>query len=120
MSHEIRSIKEEVIARIKRGETIMRPRWHFVLRAMLYALGVLIAALALVYLASFIMFVLRETGLLFVPSFGFRGVGVFLFSLPWFLILLSLVFVFVLEVLVRRYAFAYRKPLLYSVFGIVI
>jgi hypothetical protein len=120
MSHETRSIKEEVIAKIKKGEMVMRPRWHFVLRAVLYALGALIAALALIYLASFIIFILRETGLLFVPSFGFRGVGVFLFSLPWFLILLCLSFLFVLEVLVRRYAFAYRKPLLYSVFGIIL
>ena len=120
MKHETGSMKDAVIAKIKKGEATMRPRWHFVLRTTLFTLGAIIVALALLYLASFILFVLRETGLLFVPSFGLRGMGVFLFALPWFLILLALAFVFVLEVLVRRYAFAYRKPLLYSLAVIVL
>jgi hypothetical protein len=114
------AIAHSIVEKIKKGEATMRPRWHFVLRALLSGLGVVILLLSLLYLASFIIFVLRETGVLFVPSFGLRGVGVFLFALPWFLMFITLVFVFVLEVLVRRYAFAYRKPLLYSVSGIML
>lgn len=96
---------------------VMRPRWHFVLKAVLGILGIIIMAMAALYLISFILFALREAGLLFIPGFGFHGVGVFLFSLPWILILVSLVFIVCLELLVKRYAFSYRKPLLYSVFG---
>jgi hypothetical protein len=114
------SIADLVLEKIKTGQAEMRPRWHFVLRTLLFTLGVIILWLALLYLASFIVFVLRETGVLFVPSFGFRGVGVFLFSLPWFLILLVAAFVLVLEILVTRYSFAYRKPLLYSMGGILL
>ena len=120
MSKDKTSLAGSILEKIKSGETHMRPRWHFVLRAFLLALGALILLLALLYLASFIVFVLRETGILFVPSFGLRGVGVFLFALPWFLILLAVLFVLVLEVLVRNYSFAYRKPLLYSVGTIVV
>jgi len=113
------SIADLVLEKIKTGQAEMRPRWHFVLRTLLLVLGVVILWIALLYLASFILFVLRETGVLFIPSFGFRGIGVFLLSLPWFLILLVALFVVVLEILVTRYSFAYRKPLLYSVGGIL-
>jgi hypothetical protein len=115
-----KSIKDTVLAQIKSGQASMKPRWHFVLKAVLTALGVFIVASALLYLVSFILFMLRQTGIFFVPSFGFKGVGVFLLSLPWFLILISIAFFVVLEILVKRYSFTYKKPLFYSLIGIII
>lgn len=98
----------------------MRPKWHFVLRTALMLTGLFLAVLVLLYMVSFIMFVLRQTGVLFVPVFGFRGLVEFLFSLPWLLIFTAFVFLVILEILVRRYSFAYRKPLLYSLVGIIL
>ncbi len=113
-------MRERVLESIKSGRVVMRPRWHFVLKAVLLAVGGSIIFLAILYLVSFTLFILRRTGILFVPSFGARGWYVFLVSLPWILILVSLVFILVLEVLVRQYAFAYRRPLLYSLLGIIL
>jgi len=113
-------IKEKLLEVIRRGGTTMRPRWHFVLRAMLLALGVALAAFALLYLVSFTVFSLHETGAWFVPVFGPGGWFALFRSLPWVLIALSVVFVIVLELLVRHYSFAYRAPLLYSILGIVL
>ena len=115
-----KTIKNTVLAQIKSGQAIMKPKWHFVLKTILVAVGVVIVAFALIYLVSFIFFILRQTGVFFVPSFGFRGVGIFLVSLPWFMILTGLVFFVTLEILVKRYSFTYRKPLLYSLIGIII
>lgn len=98
----------------------MRPKWHFVFKAFLAAIGVIILLLALLYLASFILFILRQTGVLFVLVFGSPGWHAFFVSLPWLLIFLLFVFIVILEILVRRYSFAYRQPLLYSAIGIVI
>jgi hypothetical protein len=116
---EKKEIKESVLKAIADGRVSMRPRWHFVLTAALAATGIVILGLAILYLASFIFFVLRETGILFVPAFGASGFFAFMRALPWLLILLTIVFVAILEVLVRRFAFAYRRPLAYSVLGIV-
>lgn len=113
------TLQETLLAKIKEGQVVMRPRWHFVLKAVLGILGIIILGMAALYLISFILFALREAGLLFIPGFGFHGMGVFLFSLPWVLILMSAAFIFFLELLVKRYAFGYRKPLLYSVFGVL-
>lgn len=115
-----RSIKNAVLRQIKSGKAAMRPKWHFVLKTILVSTGILIASFALLYLVSFIYFYLRQSGILFVPSFGPHGFGVFLLSLPWLLILVSIVFFITLEVLVKRYAFTYRKPLLYSLVGIIV
>ncbi len=114
------TIQERVLEAIKTGEVAMRPRWHFVLKTLLMTFGVIIVLLALLYFASLIIFGLRETGIILTPSFGFRGIFIFLKSLPWLLVILLLVFIIILEILVRHYSFAYRRPLLYSALAIVL
>ena len=118
-SQSKKSIKEKIMAAVKSGELVMRPRWHFVLRAALLVLGVVITLLVLIYLASFILFILRASGIIFIPFFGGRGLFASLFSLPWFLIMLVILFIIVLELLVKKYSFSYRRPLLYSAISII-
>lgn len=120
MDHESeKKLKDRVLETIKNGKIKMRPRWQFILRAALIATGGIILLLTILYLVSFIIFTSRETGAWFVPAFGIGGWYAFLVSLPWLLIILSLIFITVLELLVRHYAFAYRRPLLYSMLAIV-
>ncbi len=114
-----KQVHESVLSAIKQGDIKMRPRWQFILRTMLAVVGLAILMLALIYLISLILFMMSETGAGFVPAFGSRGWLAFARSLPWLMILLAVAFIIVLEVLVRRYAFAYRRPLLYSMLGIV-
>ncbi len=113
-------IKKSVLQAIQSGRIKMRPRWHFVLGAALAATGIFILGLALLYLVSFILFMLKASGAWFAPSLSPRGWFTLLQALPWLLILLCLLFVVLLELLVRRYAFAYQKPLLYSSLGVII
>lgn len=116
---EKKSIKDKVLSEIRKGKAVMKPKWHFILKTVLMATGAFIVAFMLLYLSSFVLFALRQTGVLFVPLFGLRGLRTFFMSLPWLIILAAVIFVIILEVLVRRYSFAYRKPLLYSV-GIIV
>ena len=86
------SMKNDVLKAIQAGQVKMRPKWQFITKAALMVLGVVLAALATLYLVSFIVFILRQTGVLFVPAFGPGAFGVFFMSLPWLLILLAAVF----------------------------
>ncbi len=113
------NVKETVLNKIKHGDVAMRPRWHFVLKSFLAIVGICILTLWLVYLVSFIVFALATSGIIMIPAFGFQGLVEFLFALPWLLILIAAVFILLLEVLVNRYSFGYRKPLMYTLFGIV-
>jgi ABC-type multidrug transport system fused ATPase/permease subunit len=117
--NDINSIKSKILEAIKEGEVVMRPRWHFVLRSVLMVLGAVLVLLGIMYIVSFIIFALHESGIWFTPVFGGRGWFSFFRSLPWLLIVLSLLFIGVLEVLVRRFSFGYRQPLLYSALGII-
>lgn len=112
-------IRDLVLEKIKTGKAHMRPRWHFVLKTVLAVTGLVIIAVVAVYVASFVVFVFHHTGMEFLSGFGLRGLGRLLISLPWIVIGLGLVFVGILELLVRHYPFAYRKPLLYSLVGVV-
>lgn len=114
------SIEERVAAAIKAGEVAMRPKWHFVLKAALGICGSLLLLLAIVHILSLAIFVSRQNGIWAASAFGLKGLGLLLSSIPWLMILVGIVFVILLEVLVKKYAFAYRRPLIYSVLSIVI
>lgn len=112
-------IHEAVLERIQSGEVAMRPRWHFVLKAALVVAGIVLAALTLLFVVSMAMFALKASGVWFVPAFGWRGFAVFFWSLPKLLIILAIVFIIILELLVRHYSFAYRRPLLISALVVI-
>jgi hypothetical protein len=113
------SLEEDIMSAIRDGRVKMRPRWKFVLSSVLGIIGAAILLLTLLYVASFAIFTLRQSGALFVPAFGMRGVFAFFSAIPGVLAILLIVFVIILEILVRRYSFAYRRPLLVSVIAIL-
>jgi hypothetical protein len=109
----------KVLEKIKSGRVKMRPKAHFVLKTVLAALGFVLFILFALYLISFIVFALRISGIWFAPGFGFYGIKIFLVSLPWILISIAIILILILEILVKRFSFAYRRPILYSTFGII-
>lgn len=111
------SIQDGILKAIAAGKVKMVPKWHFVLKTILFITGVVLTALALLYLASFIVFMLHQDGVWFLPAFGLAGLREMLTTLPWLFILLALLFVVLLEILVRHYSFAYRRPLIVSLGG---
>lgn len=115
-----KSIRDSVMASIDTGKTKMKPHWHFVAKGVLLVVGIILAVLALLYISSFIIFMLHQTGVWYTPGFGARGIQEFLVHLPWVLIILALLFMGLLQYLVKKYSFGYGKPLLYSAAGIII
>lgn len=114
------SLEKNVMDAINSGRVRMRPRWKFVLSGTLAALGTLILIFTLLFIASFAIFTLRQSGALFVPVFGMQGLFAFFAALPLILIVLLILFVAILEILVQRYRVGYRTPLLVSVLAILL
>jgi hypothetical protein len=110
---------EDVMKAIRDGHVHMRPRWHFLLLSALSITGAFIVLLTLLYVTSLGFFFLRDSGAWYAPSFGTRGWFGLLHSLPWLLILFVAIFIVILELLVRRYTFVYKKPLVISVIVIL-
>jgi hypothetical protein len=113
------SLKDNVLGAITEGNATMRPRWQFIIEGIAVGFAMLILFLLAIYLLSFIVFTLRQTGLWFAPALGFQGIGIFFRGAPWILFFSALLLLGFLEFLIRRYAFAYRRPLLYSLLGTI-
>lgn len=117
---EEEAIQKNVFEAIASGKVKMRSKWYFGLQTILAIVGGIILGLFLIYIVGFIIFLLRQSGLLFAPGIGLSGWYIFFRSLPWLLILLSLIFLLVLIILINHYSFSYQRPLLYSLIVILV
>lgn len=104
-----------VMDAIRSGSVHMKSRQRFALEALALVLGTVFTALALIYLISFIVFSLRAVGVLYVPFFRMAGIMAVLEAMPWVLVLFAFALLVAVELLVRRYAFAYRRPVLVTI-----
>ena len=113
------NIEKKVSEKIKSGDIKMKSRSYFVLRTILLIAIIVILALFVIYLISFIIFSLHTSGAWFLPGFGFRDIGILIGSLPWLLIVLSIVLILVLEIFAERLSFVHHRPVVYSLVFIV-
>ena len=113
-------ITRKVLGKIKKGKIKMRPKIHFIFGTALLMLGVLVLVFFIPYLVSLIIFSLRVSGVLFLPKFGFSGTRTLLSSLPWPLILITMLLIVLLERFAQKFTFAYRKPAIYSLIAIIV
>ncbi len=109
-----------VIDQIKSHHTKMRPRWYFIIRAVLAIIGAVVLFLLVLFLLSFMLFALKEDGGLLAVNYGFTGWYVFLHALPWSLLFLSVALILTLALLLKRYAFIYHQPFLYSLLILIV
>jgi hypothetical protein len=114
------NLSDILLDKIKKGEIKMRPKIYFVAKLILLALATAIITFFAIFVASFIFFIIRASGLMFLPSFGFLGIKLLLLSLPWVLILGLLVLVATSEIFIKHFPFVYKNPILYSLLAIVI
>lgn len=117
MEQKIKNIKEKILNYVNSNEVSIKPKWHFIFKLIFKIIAILIVFLAIVYFISFSNLVIYEKeslGLLNMRNFGH-----FVFTLPWLILFLSLVLLIVLEFLIRKFSFVYKKPLIYSLFGLI-
>lgn len=105
-------IKNTVLEKIRKGEVSMRPRAVFTARVIATAALALLTLLVSVFVLSFVIFSVHESGEQFLLGFGTRGIAVFASLFPWIPLLVAVVLLFALEALLRTFSFGYRVPLL--------
>ncbi len=111
---------DEVINTIKNSGAKMRSRRYFIAQAALVIVGAILLFLLILFVATFVIFALQENGGFFAINFGPVGWGIFLESLPWSLLLLSLALILVLWILLRRYEVVYHQPFLYTLLILIV
>ncbi len=114
------TLKKTIIEKISTKELVMKPHWQFFVQTGVMIFGVVLAFLIIVGVGSFVLFVIRSTGALYASDFGIPGMVAFFFALPWFLIALIFALIFLLELLLQKFALSYKKPLIYSLGTVVV
>jgi len=115
-----KSLSDEIFKKIEKGQVKMRPKFYFVLKALLAVCSVVLMIVFILFLISFISFYLRASGIWYLPSFGLRGFAIYLKLFPWLLIILSIILILILETLTRRFSFVWRRPIFYSLLTIIL
>jgi len=111
---------KKIIDKIENDKIRMKNKAYFIFRSVVLVLAIIFISIISLFFASLIIFTLRASGLLLLPPLGFRGLKMFFFSFPWVMAIFILLLMFFLSILAKKYKFVYKKPLLYSVLGIVI
>ncbi|MCG2690325.1 hypothetical protein L6252_03560 [Candidatus Parcubacteria bacterium] len=120
MSNQNNFLKEKLLSKIKKGEIKMKPKAFFALKIIATALALLACFFLIIYLLSFASFCSSANGLFLLKGFGFWGFQRFFFALPWLLILFCLLLLFIFEVIAKKFALVWKKPLIYSLLIIIL
>jgi len=112
--------KENILNKIKKGQVEMRPRVYFILKMLFFAVLTIFTFFLSLFIVSFIIFILKANGNLFLFGFGRSGFRMFLVSFPWLFGLLVVLLIGLLGIFAKEHKFVYTKPFAYSVLGIIL
>ncbi len=107
-------LNKDILQKIESGKVTMRSRASFTWKTMLWILALCLLAAAVVFIVTFVVFILRANGNWDLPAFGLHGLVEFLTFFPWLFVPALLLFLWLLEHFILRHSLAYRLPVLYS------
>lgn len=119
-NQNLQSIKDKVLSTINEGHIKMKPRWQFVLQSIAMIVGLVLVFLLILFVASFSIFILQRSGVWFAPVFGSHGFLELLMTLPVLFLVITVIFLLLLQLLVHHYSFSYTRPILYTLIGTII
>ncbi len=114
------TVQERIMEKIQDQELTMHSRIFFVVRIVAIILLALIVLIISIFLVSLLFFTLRVNGHEPLLELGSRGVWLFIRLFPWWLLLIDIVLIAVLERVVRTFKFGYRSPVLYLFVALIV
>ncbi len=114
------SLQDHLKHAIESGELSMVPRWRVFASSLLIIAGVVVSIFAILFVSSFTVFVLRQTGLWMLPAPRMVEALPLLSALPWLFFAVVIACAAILYVLVRRFSLSYSHPLVYSMGAILL
>lgn len=112
------NLKERILEKIKAGVP-PHSRWYFIWRAAVVTAAAVAIFTLLLYLTSWLVFILHANGAWWLLGFGPRGWRNFLFLFPFLPALAIVILIAGLAFLAERWRFVYRQPLFYLGIGLV-
>jgi hypothetical protein len=111
------NIKEEVLNKIKSGQINMRSKAYFLVKLGFLSILTVLITLVSIFLLSFVLFSSSLDGSLFLVRFGGTGLYNFILTLPWYLLIVDIFLLLLLDVLLKSFSFGYKSPILFLFAG---
>ncbi len=113
------TIKDSILEKISKNELSMRPKWNFMLKIAAVSFLLTMVLIVSVFICNFIFFHISESGRGALLGFGPRGYLSFIRFFPWELLALDIVLVVFVNYVLKKFEFAYKRPGVYIVFGLL-
>lgn len=113
------SIKNSVLDKIKKDEVKMTPRQFFFMKWLTLSVTSLFFLVLGMYLLVYVAFLFVDNGLMYIPLFTESGLSDFIVEIPWTLVSLGLISIFLFSVTSKTFYRIYRKPFLFFFFSIL-
>ncbi len=113
-------IKNKVLYKIRSGSVHIRPKAYFVVQIILITLLSFVALALAVFVMSFAIFSLHESGEQSLLGFGQRGVLTFFALFPWITLIIDVFLFILIDWLSRLFRFGYRISILRVFIGVII
>lgn len=112
--------KSNIVDQIEKGQVKMKPKSLLLLQSTMQVVGTATLLLLTIYLVSYVLFQAKISGAVHLTDFGADGVLDLLLSLPKIILLLTAIFFILLIWSYEQFPVGYRRPLLFSIFGVVL
>lgn len=113
-------ISEEIIGKIKRGEIKMLSKNYLLMKSAIFGIVSLFVVMTAAFFLVLVFYILKINGFINMSCFGLKGIRDMILSLPILLFALAILFVIAAAMFLHEYPATYRRPLIYSVGGLLV
>jgi hypothetical protein len=116
---ENQDLKQNILDRIKKDDVKMTSRQYFILKWFTLFVTSTFFLFVSFYLFAYIVFIFVDNGLVYIPLSTFDGLVSFIVEIPWTLVVLGILSVFLFSITSKTFYRIYRKPFLTFFFSIL-
>lgn len=117
--HEDIDLKNNILEKIKKDEVRMTSKNFFIMKWFTLLITSLFFLILGFYILAYVIFLFVDNGLVYMPLFSESGIANFIVEIPWTLVLLGCVAVFLFSITSKTFYKIYRKPFLTFFFSIL-
>jgi hypothetical protein len=116
---ENNQLQKNVLEKIKSGEVQMTSRRFFIMKWLTLAVTSIFFLILGVYIFAYVIFLFVDNGLMIIPFGAEGGILKFIVEIPWTLVILGLVSLFLFSITSKTFYKIYKKPLISFYFSIL-
>lgn len=113
------NLQNNILNKIKSGEVQMTSRRHFVMKWLTLAITSIFFLILSFYIFAYVIFLFVDNGLMVIPFDAEGGMLKFIIEIPWTLVFLGLISLFLFSITSKTFYKIYKKPLITFYFSVL-